>query len=68
MPRGAAAASACYADIAELSGGANARQVRTVFEALRKLCARDLRTKPIFKLEGIANYTVREVKAQGATV
>ena len=66
MPRGTAAASAYYADIADLSGGANARQARTVFEALRKLCARDLRTKSIFKLEGIANYTLRKVKARGA--
>ena len=64
--RGAAAAKAYYTDIAELSGGANARQVHTVIDGLRKVCVRDLKDRSIFKLHGIANYTLRKAKVSGA--
>ena len=64
--RGKAAANAYYTDIAALSGGASARQVHTVLEGLRKVCARDLTDKSIFKLHGIANFTLRKAKVSGA--
>jgi hypothetical protein len=63
--RGTAAANAYYTDIAALSGGASARQVHTVLEGLRKVCARDLKDKSIFKLHSIANFTLRKAKVSG---